>query len=151
MEFVCKLCHKRCKNAGGLARHVKTQHEKPPVKSKSLWQFLKRASPKKAPIELQPIKKKPKQIRFKAKPRPMPVASNLSSSLDKPEPAKQVPGPPRRPRVRQPDGGLSNYCTPSSLTAPDLDRRSPEFRVAHVRFFRSLKQKKFPMMDKAAY
>ena len=145
------MCHKRCKNAGGLARHVKTQHEKPPVKSKSLLQFLKRASPKKAPIELQPIKKKPKQIRFKAKPRPMPVASNLSSSLDQPEPAKQVPGPPRRTRVRQSDGGLSNYCTPSSLTAPDLDRRSPEFRVAHVRFFRSLKQKKFPMMDKAAY
>ena len=30
MEFVCRLCNKRCKNAGGLARHVKTQHAKPP-------------------------------------------------------------------------------------------------------------------------
>ena len=86
MEFVCRLCNKHCKSAGGLARHVKTQHAKPPVKSTSLLKFLKRAPQKKAPIELKPIQKKAKQMKFKAKPRPKPASSCIPSPLDLPQP-----------------------------------------------------------------
>ena len=90
-------------------------------------------------------------MKFKAKPRPKPASSCIPSPLDLPQPAVQFPDPPRRLRLRQSDGDLSNYRAPSRLTAPDLDRRSPEFRVAHVRFFRRLKEDKFPMLDKTAY
>ena len=39
---------------------------------------------------------------------------------------------------------------PASLTSPDLDKKSPEFRLAHMRFYNELKNL-FPMLNKKAY
>ena len=102
MEFVCRFCHKRCKNAGGLARNIKCKHARPAVESQSLWKYITKAltGKQKPAIELKPIKKKPKQIRFKAKARALSGPSRISSS---PELVKQYPDPPRRPRI----GGVS--------------------------------------------
>ena len=61
------------------------------------------------------------------------------------------PRPPRRPRRSQQmpiDQGP--FVAPAELVAPDLDKKSPHFRVAHVRHFRKLKSN-FPMLDKKMY
>ena len=42
------------------------------------------------------------------------------------------------------------FVAPAELVAPDLDKKSPHFRVAHVRHFRKLKAN-FPMLDKKMY
>ena len=37
---------------------------------------------------------------------------------------------------------------PASLTSPDLDKKSPEFRLAHMRFYNEFKNL-FPMLNEA--
>ena len=39
---------------------------------------------------------------------------------------------------------------PATLISPDLDKKSPEFRLAHMRFYSELKTS-FPMINKKAY
>ena len=39
---------------------------------------------------------------------------------------------------------------PKRLTDPGIDKRSPQFRIAHVQHFNSLKSD-FPVLDKAMY
>ena len=148
MELICTRCNRRFTNAGGLARHVKTQHSKPAVESSSLLRYIKRAPKKKVAIELKPLKKKAKQVKFKAKRR---VKAVLSGDSPVDAMVEEAPGPPRRPRSRQSDQDLTNFRAPASLTTQDLDKKSPEFRAAHVRYFRRLREDLFPMMDKTAY
>ena len=46
---------------------------------------------------------------------------------------------------------MSYYIRPESIISSSLDKRSPEFRVAHVRYFQKLKQENVLMLDKALY
>ena len=48
-----------------------------------------------------PVKKKPKQIRFKAKARALSSPSRISYPADTTEWVKQYPDTPRRPRIRR--------------------------------------------------
>ena len=59
--------------------------------------------------------------------------------------------PPRRPRrSKQPPIDVSPFVAPARLTASDLDKRSPQYRIAHVQHFRALKAD-FPVLDKKMY
>ena len=146
-QFVCSRCGKSCKNAGGLATHIKT-HDKSFVESPSLLRFIKTAPA--PPIELKPIKSKPLQRKLSTKPRSKTV---VSSSLRVPStPSLPAPPPrPRLPRTRASDSDLNHFRAPSNITASDLDKKSPEFHIAHVRYFNKLKREKFLMLDKKAY
>ena len=47
---------------------------------------------------------------------------------------------------------LLSFPVPApNITGLDLDYKSPEFRVAHVRYFNKLKRERFPMLDKKEY
>ena len=114
----------------------------------SLLKFLKRTPAKKIPIELKPIKSKPRQVKFK---------SSTPSSVPSPDvptkkilPPKKRPIPPPAPPLPRRDSELSPFMAPASLTSPDLDKKSPEFRLAHMRFYNELKNL-FPMLNKKAY
>ena len=49
--------------------------------------------------------------------------------------------PPRRPRSTcSSTSDLSHYVAPESIISSNLDKRSPEFRVDHFRYFRKLKE-----------
>jgi len=146
-QYICGKYEKSCKNAGGLATHMKT-HKKKSVASPSLLKFLKRTPAKKIPIELKPIKSKPKQVKFKSS-----TPSSISSSdapFNKILPPKKRPIPPPAPPLPRRDSELSPFMAPASLTSPDLDKKSPEFRLAHMRFYNELKLS-FPMLNKKAY
>ena len=64
-QYFCGKCDNSCKNAGGLAMHMKTHKQKSGA-SPSVLKFLKRTPAKKISIELKPIKPKPKQVKFKS-------------------------------------------------------------------------------------
>ena len=117
-------------------------HKRPEPKSASKLRYVKlapvKAVPKKPDIELKPVKAV-RQLKLRKDP-PRTVVSN-------PAP----PRGPRRPRRSQQmpiDQGP--FVAPAELVAPDLDKKSPHFRVAHVRHFRKLKSN-FPMLDKKMY
>ena len=117
-------------------------HKRPEPKSASKLRYVKlapvKAVPKKPDIELKPVKAV-RQLKLRKDP-PRTVVSN-------PAP----PRGPRRPRRSQQmpiDQGP--FVAPAELVAPDLDKKSPHFRVAHVRHFRKLKAN-FPMLDKKMY
>ena len=144
-QFECPRCYKRCGNAGALKTHMKT-HEKPEPKSGSMLKWVvKRVKseikPKlKMAIELKPILKT-RQLKLR-KPtiREPTVVSN---------PVR--PRPSRRPRKsKQPPVDTSPCAAPARLTDPDLDKKSPQFRIAHVQHFESLKSD-FPVLDKTMY
>ena len=59
------------------------------------------------------------------------------------------PRPPRLPRSK-PVSSLSQFVAPSAITDPKLYKKSPEFRLAHVRYYNKLKEK-FPFLDKTMY
>ena len=129
-QFECPQCYKRCGNAGALKTHMKT-HEKPEPKSGSMLKWLvKRVKseikPKpKMAIELKPILKTQQLKLWK----PTTVVSN---------PVR--PRPPRRPRKsKQPPVDTSPFAAPARLLNPDLDKKSPQFRIAHVQHFEPLK------------
>ena len=115
-------------------------HNKKSVTSRSLLGFLKKTPAKKIPIELKPIKSKPRQVSV---PSPdVPTKKIL--------PPKKRPIPPPAPPLPRRDSELSTFMAPASLTSPDLDKKSPEFRLAHMRFYNELKNL-FPMLNKKAY
>ena len=61
------------------------------------------------------------------------------------------PRPPRRPRrSKQPPIDTNPFVAPARLNDPGLDKKSPQFRVAHIQHFKSLKSD-FPMLDKTMY
>ena len=97
-QFVCTRCGKKCKNAGGLATHMKTQTKRKVVGSPSLLRFVKRAPAKKFPIELEPVKKKPQQIKLLPKSNPKPFRPRNKSKVTAPLiPSENIP-PPSRPQ-----------------------------------------------------
>ena len=118
LQYICGKCGKSCKNAGGLATHMKT-HKKKSVASAYLLKFLKRTPGKKISIELKPIKSKPRQVKFK---------SSTPSSISSPDvpsnnilPPKKRPIPPPAPPLPRTDSKLSPFMAPASLTSPDLN------------------------------
>ena len=119
---------------------MKTHARKEP-ESPSLLRFIKRAPPRKLPIELKEIKREPKQVKLSAKPR----AKNQQESVQELD-ARLPPPPPRRPR-RKPTLEPNPFIAPSNLVASDLDEQSPQLRIAHVRHFHQLRDK-FPILDK---
>ena len=100
------------------------------------------------------MKKKPQQIKLWAKSRPEPLwPSKISRPTAPPIPSEDLlPPPPRRPRSTcSSTSDLSHYVAPESTISSNLDKRSPEFRVGHVRYFQKLKEDGFPMLDMTAY
>ena len=144
-KFQCLRCYKRCGNAGGLKTHMKT-HKKPEPKSGSMLKWVvKRVKSESKPkpkmaIELKPIVKT-RQLKLRKPPVRKPTV--VSS------PAR--PRPPRKPRrSKQPPIDTNPFVAPARLTGPELDKRSPQFRIAHVQHFKSLKSD-FPVLDKTMY
>ena len=141
----CPRCYKRCGNAGALKTHMKTHKKVEPKSGSMLKWVVKRVKseikPKpKMAIELKPILKT-RQLKLR-KPtiREPTVVSN---------PVR--PRPPRRPRKsKQPPVDTSPFAAPARLTDPDLDKKSPQFRIAHVQHFESLKSD-FPVLDKTIF
>ena len=145
--YECPQCFKLCGNAGVLKSHMKT-HKKMESRSGSMWKWVvKRApvksKPKKAEktaIELKPIVKT-RQLKLRKQPVRDPSVI--------PNPIQ--PRPPRRPsRSKQEPIDTSPFAAPPELIHPDLDKRSPQFRISHVQHFRSLKSD-FPFLDKKMY
>ena len=96
-------CEKSCHNAGGLATHMKT-HDKSFEVSSSMLRFIKRA-PRKAAIELKPMKPKPVQRKLSAKRRSKAVAPTSLRMLRDPQ-LQVAPPRPRLPRTKTPDSDL---------------------------------------------
>ena len=145
IELICPKCGKKCGNQGSMRRHMMTHDKKP--ESPSLLRFFKKAPPSKFAVELKPIarKQKPKQIKLAAKRRPQRVSSgpiDVKSS--------SRPPPPRRPRTK-PNVDMVHYMAPPDLTGPNLNKKSPQFRLVHVRYFEKLKEEKYPFLDKTMY
>ena len=156
-EYVCSKCGRRCKNAGALATHMKKHKKKEPT-SASIMRFFKPAS-KKIAIEMKPIKKQPRQVKLNVKSRVKPSVTQPQSNIpvsrsnasdlniNASQPLKPLP-PPRLP---QSSTDVNLFAAPANLVSSDLDTKSPEFRLAHIRYFRKLKEEKFPQMDKSKY
>ena len=146
-QLECPRCGKRCGNAGALKTHMKT-HKKPEPKSGSLMKWIVKREPVKSEskkkvndmVELQPIVKT-RQLKLRKAPiREPTVVTN---------PAR--PRPPRAPRrSKQHAIDTSPFVAPARLTDTDLDKRSPQFRIAHVQHFNTLKSD-FPVLDKTMY
>ena len=128
-RFVCPRCYKRCCNAGALKTQMKT-HQKPEPKSGTMLKWIvkrelvkseSKPKPKEA-IEMKPIRKQRQlKLRKPAVREPTVVAN----------PAH--PRPPRRPRrSKQPPIDVSPFVAPARLTASDLDKRSPQYCIAHI-------------------
>ena len=135
-QFACPRCFKRCGNAGALKTHMKT-HKKPEPKSGSMMKWIIKREPVKAEnkqkpkesIELKPIRKTRQLKLRKPSIRDPTVVTN---------PAR--PRPPRAPRrSKQPAIDTSPFAAPARLADPGLDKRSPQFRIAHVQHFNTLK------------
>ena len=144
VRYTCSKCGKKCGNAGAYKNHMKTHDQKEPA-STSLLRFLKRA-PRKLPIELKPIVKKPKQLKLTSIQRRLPSAPRAPEG----SPRSKSPPPSRLPRSK-PISDLNPFRASENLVADSLDKKSLEFRIAHVRYFRTLKQTKFPFLDKKMY
>eukprot|EP00493_Phyllostaurus_siculus_P021747 UN22075 len=100
------------------------------------------------------IKKKPQKIKLWAKSRPKPLRPSKSlRPAAPPIPSEDLPSPPpRQPRSTcSSTSDLSHYVATESIISLNLDKRSPEFRVDHVRYFRKLKEDGFPTLDMTAY
>ena len=146
-QFQCPRCFKRCGNTGALKTHMK-KNNKPEPKSGSMMKWIVKREPVKSErkkkvddmVELQPIVKT-RQLKLRKPPvREPSIVSN---------PAR--PRPSRAPRrSKQPVIDTSPFVAPARLSDPDLDKSSPQFRIAHVQHFNSLKSD-FPIFDKTMY
>ena len=144
-QFECPRCFKRCGNAGALKTHMK-KHKKTEPKSGSMLKWVvKRVKSESKPkpkmaIELKPIvKTRQLKLRKPTVREPTVVANPVH------------PRPLRRPRrSKQPSIDTNPFVAPARLTDPDLDKKSPQFRIAHIQHFKSLKSD-FPVLDKTMY
>ena len=148
-QFACPRYFKRCGNAGALKTHMKTR-KKPEPKSGSMMKWIIKREPVKAEnkqkpkefIELKLIRKTRQLKLRKPSIRDPTVVTNA---------ARPRPRPPRAPRrSKQPAIDTSPFADPARLADPGLDKRSPQFRIAHVQHFKSLKSD-FPVLDKTMY
>ena len=114
-------------------------HEKD-VKSGSLLAFVKRAPAKKpAVVVMKKKEQKPLQAKLKLHKR------KLAPSID----ASDI-GPKRNPKpiprtVAKED--LSSYVIPPSVIPSDADPQTPDYRVAVIKYYHRLKQKR-PRLDR---
>ena len=144
-QFEFPRCFKRCGNAGALKTHMK-KHKKPEPKSGSMLKWVvKRVKSESKPkpkmaIELKPIvKTRQLKLRKPTVREPTVVANPVH------------PRPLRRPRrSKQPSIDTNPFVAPARLTDPDLDKKSSQFRIAHIQHFKSLKSD-FPVLDKTMY
>ena len=148
MQFICDRCYKCCGNAGALKTHMKT-HQEPEPKSGSMLKWVlervksvkseDKQKPKEA-IELKPLRKT-RQLKLRK-----PVVRQRTVVAN---PVR--PRPPRRPRrSKQPPIDTSSFVAPARMTASDIDKRTPHFRIAHIEHFQSLKAN-FPVLYKTMY
>ena len=109
-----------------------------------MW-VLKRAKTQKKPkpkmvIELKP-NVKTRQLKLRK-----PIVRNPTVVTN---PVR--PRPPRRPRrSKQPSIDTNPFVAPARLNDPGLDKKSPQFRVAHIQCYKSLKSD-FPILKKTMY
>ena len=128
----CPRCYKRCGNAGALKTHMKTHKKVEPKSGSMLKWVVKRVKSEKKPkpkmaVELKPIKKA-RQLKLRK-----PIVRDPTIV---PNPVR--PRPPRRSRrSKQPPIDTNPFVAPARL--PDLDKKSPQSRVAHIKHFKSLK------------
>ena len=108
----------------------------------SLMKWLKKSQPKNTSQKSSIAAKKPsqkkkshRQITFKIKKQPRDIISL------RPKPSSSNPPPPPRLPRSKPYSDLSVFKAPSELIGPDLNTRSPEFRLAHVQYFEKLSLK----------
>ena len=141
-QFECPRCYKRCGNAGALKTHMKT-HEKPEPESGSMLKWVVKrvkseikAKPKMA-VELKPVLKT-RQLKLQ---KPTIREPTVVSNLMRPRP------PHRHRKSKQLPVDTSPFATPARLADPDLDKKSQQFRIAHIQHFKSLKSD-FPILDK---
>ncbi|MCP4263410.1 MAG: hypothetical protein GY774_38770 [Planctomycetes bacterium] len=115
------------------------------VESGSLLRFFKKHSKKhvKAAIELQPIKSKAPSVNAS----PAPPTGEVN-----PKPPQKAPLPPKRPWGSKSKCGINStdLKAPANITRSDLNKRSPEFRDAHVRYYNQLKDR-VAGLDKTMY
>ena len=145
-QFACPRCFKRCGNAGALKTHMKT-HKKPEPKSGSMVKWIVKREPVKSQgkqkpkqaVEMKPIRKT-RQLKLRK-----PVIRDPTVVTNPARP--RLPRAPRR--SKQPVVDISPFAAPVRLIDPDLDNRSPQFRIAHVEHFKALKSD-FPVLDKEA-
>ena len=143
--FECPRCYKRCGNAGALKTHMKTHKKTEPKSGSMLKWVVKRVKPEKKPkpkmaIELKPIVKT-RQLKLR---KPIVRDPTIVTNPVRPR-------PPRRPRRSKQAPIYTNpFVAPARLNDPDLDKKSPQFRVAHIQYFNSLKSD-FPFLDKTMY
>ena len=101
----------------------------------SLLQFFKKHSRKATTvaIELKPLTNKERTSSIKPSPPSLAPSRNVTQS--KP---KHPLAPPKRPRgsKNRVDVDSAHLQAPAEITASDLGKRSSEFRVAHVRYFK---------------
>ena len=143
--FECPRCYKRCGNAGALKTHMKT-HEKPEPKSGSMLKWVvkrvksERKPKPKMPIEMKPIVKT-RQLKLR---KPIVREPTVVTNPVRPR-------PPRRPRrSKQPPIDTNPFVAPARLTGSDLDKKSPQFWIAHIKHFKSLKSE-FVLVDEKWY
>ena len=105
-----------------------------------------------------------KRVKSERKPKPKmaiemkPIVKTRQLKLRKPTFQRKTvvsnpvrPRPPRTPRrSKQPPLDTSPFMAPANLTDPALDKQSPQFRIAHIQHFKSLKSD-FPVLDKTMY
>ena len=102
-----------------------------------------------------------KRVKPEKKPKPKmaiepkPIVKNRHLKLRKPivrDPTVVTnpvrPRPSRRPRRSKQSHIYTNpFVAPARLNDPDLDKKSTQFRVAHIKYFKLLKSD-FPILDK---
>ena len=84
----------------------------------------------------------PRQVKFKVKSKPR---NNILL-------ARKSADPPKAPRLpgSKAYSDLTPFIAPGHLISPNLDTRSAEFRIAHVRYFNQL-CKKYSKLDRVMY
>ena len=115
---------------------VEDAHEKPEPKYGSVlkWvveRFKSEIKPKpKMAIELKPILKT-RQLKLR---KPTIREPTVVSNPVRP----RLPSRPRKSKLSPVD--TSPFAAPARLTDPDIDKKSPQFRIARVQHFESLNQ-----------
>ena len=144
-QYECPRCYKRCGNAGALKTHMKTHKTNEPKSASMLKWVVKRVKSERKPKPKMAIEMKLIVKTRQLKLRKPTVQQKAAVS----NPVR--PRPPRRPRrSEQPPLDTSPFMAPANLTDPALDKQSPQFRIAHIQHFKSLKSD-FPVLDKTMY
>ena len=125
IELVCPKCGKKCGNQGSMRRHMMTHDEKP--ESPSWLRFFKKAPPPKFYGRTEIHCAKADQA------SPQSDHSGQFQLSSSPIDVKSSPRPP------PPNVDMVHYMSPLDLTDPNLNKKSPQFRLAHVRYFEKLK------------